>query len=279
MPLTQGFGENPQVYARFGLAGHNGLDFGVPPGTPVRAAADGAVQYTGDQPQGYGLHVRLAHEGFITLYAHLERLAVQAGQAVAAGELIGWSGNSGFSSGPHLHFEVRLAGQAQNGFGGAVDPLPRLAQIPELPAGLEAGAQMVTITALNLRMEPSFDDSLRGRLRPGDVVTLAGAQQASVEGYTFVPVVLWVALEYLQPQAGGEQQSGQKRGDFHILHDLSTVFHSLSTFFACRWTAHPGRFLRKRVVSSLKKDASRWPGCQRTDRFSTILSTGGQYEG
>ena len=127
-PVTQGFGENAQAYARFGLAGHNGLDFGVPIGTLVRAAADGVVmRVEEDAIDGYGRHVRLKHEdGSVTIYAHLELPAVKTGQAVLAGEEVGRSGNSGFSTGPHLHFEVRLPGHVDNGFGGAVDPLPLL---------------------------------------------------------------------------------------------------------------------------------------------------------
>ncbi len=69
-----GFGGNAHIYARFGLAGHNGLDFGVPCGTRVRAAADGVVTQLEERDQdGYGRYVRLAHgNGVVTLYAHLD---------------------------------------------------------------------------------------------------------------------------------------------------------------------------------------------------------------
>ena len=140
----------------------------------------------------------------MTIYAHLERPVVKTGQAVRAGEEIGRSGNSGFSTGPHLHFEVRLPGHADNGFGGAVDPLPLLeagqTNLPVNPYFLK-GEQRRVCTALNVRLRPGFDDTLRGCLRAGDVVTLAGPQQVTESGFCFVPVVVWVAKAYIQPLA------------------------------------------------------------------------------
>ena len=280
-PITQGFGGNPQTYARFGLAGHNGLDFGVPPGTPVRAAAAGIVQHIASQPEGYGCYVRLIHGGGReTLYAHLQAADVQTGQEVTAAQVVGWSGNSGFSSAPHLHFELRLAGQAGNGFGGAVDPLPLLMQQAKQPqlAG-EYGLRCRAAVDLNLRLSPSFSDTLRGRLRSGDVVSLAGSQQSAAGGFTFVPVVLWVAREYLLPLADEGLENGQQGEDFHILPALSTELRGLSTVFAHRPASGWGAFPLVRAAFPLSDVASRWPGCGPVRRFSTILSTGGQDAG
>lgn len=99
-----------------GLHGYNAVDIGVPLGTPVIAAAAGEVilakplAWNG----GYGSYVAIRHSnGTQTLYAHLSQVSVEAGQTVEQGELVGYSGNSGKSSGPHLHFEVR---GAQNPF-------------------------------------------------------------------------------------------------------------------------------------------------------------------
>ncbi len=99
-----------------GLHGYNAVDIGVPVGTPVIAAAAGEVilakplAWNG----GYGSYVAIRHSnGTQTLYAHLSQVSVEAGQTVEQGELVGYSGNSGKSSGPHLHFEVR---GAQNPF-------------------------------------------------------------------------------------------------------------------------------------------------------------------
>jgi murein DD-endopeptidase MepM/ murein hydrolase activator NlpD len=103
---------------------HTGLDLGVGVGTPVRAADAGTVVLattnTGPdgKPVGYGTYVVIYHGGnLFTLYGHLSQLGVTAGQKVATGQVIGLSGNTGNSSGPHLHFEVR---QGQT----PVDPLP-----------------------------------------------------------------------------------------------------------------------------------------------------------
>ena len=90
-PITQRFGANPGVYARFGLAGHNGLDFGIPVGTAVLAAAHGVVDRVVHQADdGYGRHVRLRHAGgALTIYAHLDSAAVETGQEMSAGAVLG----------------------------------------------------------------------------------------------------------------------------------------------------------------------------------------------
>jgi murein DD-endopeptidase MepM/ murein hydrolase activator NlpD len=101
-----------------GAAWHPGLDFPAPTGTAVTAARGGVVVETGDNPDGYGRRIVLDHgQGERTLYAHLSAILVRVGQSVAAGALIGRVGSTGFSTGPHLHFEVRVRGAA-------IDPAP-----------------------------------------------------------------------------------------------------------------------------------------------------------
>lgn len=86
--------------------GHDGIDIGVPLGTAVVAAADGIVTFTGQQ-SGYGTHVEVQHaDGVVTTYSHLSKIDVVVGQKVKAGQQIAESGNTGHSTGPHLHFEV-----------------------------------------------------------------------------------------------------------------------------------------------------------------------------
>ncbi|MGI6518743.1 MAG: peptidoglycan DD-metalloendopeptidase family protein [Bacillota bacterium] len=93
---------------------HNGIDIGVPIGTSVRAAAAGVVSFTGWNG-GYGRLVILDHgDGVCTYYGHNSAITVSRGQKVAAGERIARSGNSGISTGPHVHFEVRVGGKPQN---------------------------------------------------------------------------------------------------------------------------------------------------------------------
>jgi murein DD-endopeptidase MepM/ murein hydrolase activator NlpD len=89
---------------------HPGLDIAVPVGTPVRASGGATVNQIGDDPE-YGLYVLLDHpEEYQTMYGHLSRIIVTDGQGVGAGEVIGLSGNSGRSTAPHLHFEIRQGG-------------------------------------------------------------------------------------------------------------------------------------------------------------------------
>jgi murein DD-endopeptidase MepM/ murein hydrolase activator NlpD len=101
--LTSSFG------ARWGRL-HAGLDFATGIGAPVRATTDGTVASVGAEG-GYGLTVRLHHpDGAETVYAHLSAFEVEPGQVVAAGHGLGREGNTGQSTGPHLHFEVRYDG-------------------------------------------------------------------------------------------------------------------------------------------------------------------------
>ena len=136
--LTQRFAENPQVYKQFGMAGHNGIDFrtcflanGFTGNMPCSSVMDGVVLETGDQgKKGYGKFVRVRHAGTSqTIYGHFSAILVEKGDHVAQGDRIGITGNTGFSTGPHLHFGYRPDGWEQNydnGFKGYIDPLPFL---------------------------------------------------------------------------------------------------------------------------------------------------------
>ena len=91
---------------------HAGLDFAAPQGTPVYATANGTVKLAGNVGNGYGNHVIIKHGfSYETLYGHLYRIKVRAGKKVIRGEVIGWVGNSGKSTGPHLHYEVHKNGR------------------------------------------------------------------------------------------------------------------------------------------------------------------------
>jgi murein DD-endopeptidase MepM/ murein hydrolase activator NlpD len=86
---------------------HTGIDLAAPPGTPVFAANSGVVVFAGWSTFGYGNMIVLAHGPFLTLYGHLSQINVRCGQLVGVGQSIGGVGNTGNSSGPHLHFEIR----------------------------------------------------------------------------------------------------------------------------------------------------------------------------
>lgn len=106
--IGSGFGSRVHPITRQRTA-HNGLDFPAARGTPVYATADGIVEKSGyDQGSGFGNLIILQHNfGFKTYYAHLQKTEVESSQYVHKGQLIGYSGNTGRSTGPHLHYEVR----------------------------------------------------------------------------------------------------------------------------------------------------------------------------
>lgn len=94
---------------------HEGMDFSAPVGTPVYATGDGVVTSAGRSMSGYGNMIDIDHGfNYNTRYAHLSQVLVKTGQQVKRGDLIGKVGNTGKSTGPHLHYEVRLKGVPQN---------------------------------------------------------------------------------------------------------------------------------------------------------------------
>ena len=122
--ITSGFG-----YRRDPINGrgamHAGIDFKGPIGSPIYAAADGRVTFAG-QKSGYGNAIEITHaNGLLTRYAHLSRIGVRVGQQVTAGTTIGGLGSTGRSTGPHLHFEVRINDRA-------VNPRPFLEAAPDV---------------------------------------------------------------------------------------------------------------------------------------------------
>ncbi len=109
-PITQGFGNNPDYYKAFGLQAHEGVDFGTPNGTPIISATDGVVVRDLDDPKSgeYGIHCVVwdKSQNCATWYCHLQENKVNIGQAVVKGQLLGYSNNTGNSTGPHLHFNL-----------------------------------------------------------------------------------------------------------------------------------------------------------------------------
>lgn len=94
---------------------HSGIDFVAKSGTPVVATADGEVVVSGIKGNGYGIHVDINHGfGYLTKYAHLSKVAVNVGQKVKRGDIIGYTGNTGLSKGPHLHYEIEKNGKKIN---------------------------------------------------------------------------------------------------------------------------------------------------------------------
>ncbi len=125
--VTSKFGN--RVHPVLGITRHhNGIDIGCGIGTPIKAVLSGTVASAG-WGGGYGRMIEVSHKGqdLLSRYAHLSKLVVRPGQRVARGEVIGYSGNTGLSTGPHLHFELFEHGQI-------IDPSRILGkQITEIP--------------------------------------------------------------------------------------------------------------------------------------------------
>ncbi len=109
--IASGFGSRiDPVYKTIKF--HYGLDFAAPQGTPIYATADGTVTTAGNTGNGYGNYVVINHSyGYETLYGHMVRVKARNGQTVKRGEVIGWVGSTGKSTGPHCHYEVHKNGQ------------------------------------------------------------------------------------------------------------------------------------------------------------------------
>ena len=112
--LASGFGRRiDPIYKTVKM--HAGLDFAAPQGTPIYATADGNITTAGNTNNGYGNHVVINHGyGYETLYGHMVRVKARPGQSVKRGEVIGWVGSTGKSTGPHCHYEVHKYGQKIN---------------------------------------------------------------------------------------------------------------------------------------------------------------------
>ena len=149
--VTQNFGETSFARAnarRYGRPFHDGIDFGLPSGTGLLASADGLVIGTGNTDlvsscQSWGRWVLIKHTfGLTTLYAHLSLIKVRLGQRVSAGDLIGYSGNTGFSTGPHLHFGV----YDSNGI--------RVVPYEQVSSGARCRGLLVPVAATEAKLNP-----------------------------------------------------------------------------------------------------------------------------
>lgn len=185
--VTQWFGENPQLYKQFDLAGHNGVDIVRPYGEVMYAIEDGIVVEDNDDPKGHGIHIRIisdakADNGFYRewTYGHCSRNLVSQGDHVTAGQAIALMGNTGFVvsganpywkynpyAGTHLHLGLRYMKKPKtggwfykgskvrlsvvnygNGYKGAVDPVPELWQCEDLTEANVWRQSALTVVAL-----------------------------------------------------------------------------------------------------------------------------------
>jgi murein DD-endopeptidase MepM/ murein hydrolase activator NlpD len=127
-PLRTGYGMRNDPFGGPSVEFHKGQDISAPTGTPIIATADGVVVIAG-WVKGYGNGIYIDHgNGISTRYGHLSRIDVVVGQTIKRGEHLGLVGSTGRSTGPHLHYEVRINGQA-------VNPLPYLPSAVNPPVG------------------------------------------------------------------------------------------------------------------------------------------------
>jgi bacterioferritin (cytochrome b1) len=123
--ISQLFGENYDIYKRFNLAGHNGIDYALPVGTQLVSPIEGVVVEVDYDENGYGWYVKVENATEGALLAHMSEVQVQVGFVVEQGQNLGLSGNTGFSTGPHTHFGYyRIPRDRTNGFNGYIDPMP-----------------------------------------------------------------------------------------------------------------------------------------------------------
>lgn len=119
------------VYAQWGLKGHNGIDYGLPNGTPVYAPHCGTVKEVIYDKPGYGWYVKIENDIEGSVLAHLQKAVVRVGDYINQGDLIAHSNNTGYSTGAHLHWGYyRKPRDRNNGYGGYIDQTPYLEENP-----------------------------------------------------------------------------------------------------------------------------------------------------
>lgn len=170
---------------------HEGIDYGCPEGTPILASAEGIVLVVANSVTGYGNFIIIRHANNSgTVYAHLSRVLVKTNQVVNQGDVIGYSGNTGNSSGPHLHFEYR---RIASDYSTAEDPKGVLMNVIDTPAPpaqdktgfakVNAGTCIVVCDTVNARCH--CDMSLvKDQLHRGDIISV-GEQVTEYMGLPF----------------------------------------------------------------------------------------------
>ena len=227
--LTQGFGENPANYAKFGYPGHNGIDLDTD-SSAVLAAAGGTVIRAEWDTYGYGFLVILEHEfgeggstpplRCETLYAHLKVIHVAVGTRVVVGQALGISDSTGNSTGDHLHFELRVAALAGGAYKkGQIDPLPFFTAIERPGGGVrpeerdgDNGARRAVPVQVGKRARVRADAlpwinlrtaaSLEAKTDIGDLYPLTDLPEVEriviAEGRRWAGMLFWVAVDYLE---------------------------------------------------------------------------------
>ena len=166
-----GFGatsENEEIKKKFtewGIVGHNGIDYGLPEGTEVVAAADGKVIQAGENGD-FGVSVTIQHSWGQSLYAHLKEAKVSQDQEIKAGDVIGLSGKTGAAFGEHLHFAIKPNdADTSNGYLGFIDPSPYFEK-PEKPTEPQPQERQLVTEPPNVEEQKVEEPKLVGEKKP-----------------------------------------------------------------------------------------------------------------
>ena len=175
---------------------YGGIDWGVQLSTPVRAAQSGIANCRNDK-YGYGIHVRLQHEeNYMSIYGHLSKYIINTGDKVSAGDIIGYSGNTGNSTGPHLHFEIRLNGVPINPALLLSDDIIvkekiNLPEFPKLPK-----YRVIATPSINIRNSPGIKSTPVGSLKTGSIIQAMDGISNEFEAWLKIGINQWIALCY-----------------------------------------------------------------------------------
>lgn len=183
---------------------HNGVDFATPTGTPIVAAEAGVVTRADMDGTGYGIHVRVKNSaGGGCIYGHLKKATVKVGQKVSAGEQVGLSGNTGNSTGPHLHWEYRgditKCNSCKDPLGIVGDAVGDQSQSDPsltLPSGGE-GTKTTATGVVNVRLGPSLRGKVIGQLDAGDALVWGCGETIQADGHRWRPMLVYVAEDVL----------------------------------------------------------------------------------
>jgi len=116
--ITQHFGARYAWYIKIAGYPHNGIDYATPMNTAILACDDGEIVYADNTPDADGLGINIKHKWGISQYWHFKRITAKLGAKVKKGEIIGYSGRSGWATGPHLHFGIKVQGDSPSGMRG-----------------------------------------------------------------------------------------------------------------------------------------------------------------
>lgn len=178
--ITSNFGYRGDIGVEGASKNHKGIDIGVPVGSEIIASADGTVEVAGYNPSS-GNWIRISHSnGIKTVYMHNSTLLVTVGQTVKQGDVIALSGNTGVSSGPHLHFGVQLNGEYVNPLDYVSTENPRPANVaPNVPANVEAWTSYIVQAFEELGYECT-DEKINAILR--QIKTESQGDQFIIQG-------------------------------------------------------------------------------------------------